>query len=156
MRLYFVLWESYWQGKGVYPGPCFFVAVLFLRFAGCRQMVCRSVHRQPRLAAGRRDQASHHQLASPIGPPPFKGRTKGHSAPSQRIGTSPTVRPSKGGGPCGAWWWDAWALGNTTIPGLKQLRAPCPPFKGRGTMRSMVVGCLSDGGSFDAWLETTS
>ena len=91
------------------------------------------------------DQASHHQLASPIGPPPFKGRTVGGvpvlgmgrtgvcAGPlgmiGRTVGVVPVlwggrklfVRPLKGGGPCEAWWWDAWAIGRASTPGLKAL-----------------------------------
>jgi len=79
------------------------------------------------------DQASHHQLASPIGPPPFKGRTVG-GVPV--LGRGRTVCA----GPLGM-------IGRTVgvVPVLwGGQESVCPPFKGRGTMRSMVVGCLGD------------
>ena len=50
-------------------------------------------------------------------------------------------RPSKGG---------QWGL--CRFFGIRQA-VICPPFKGRGTMRSMVVGCLGAGKYYDPWLE---
>ena len=42
-------------------------------------------------------------------------------------------------------------------PISKQCHLPhCPPFEGRGTMRSMVVGCLSAAQSNDPRLESTT
>ena len=114
--------EGYWQGKGVYPGPCFFVAVLFLRFAGCRQMVCSSVRQQPRLAAVRRGSG----IPPPIG---FANRSPALQRADKR----------------------------SFCPISKQCHLPhCPPFEGRGTMRSMVVGCLGAAQSNDPRLESTT
>ena len=53
-------------------------------------------------------------------------------------------RPSKGG---------QWGLYRFFM--MRQ-EAFCPPFEGRGTMRSVVVGCLGDTQSNDPRLEATS
>ena len=89
-------------------------------------MVCRSVRRQPRLAVAKTGGSSEgikhpttNWLRQSV-PRPSKGGQWG--AGSLGWGWKSFVRPSKGGGPCGAWWWDAWALRRATIPGLKPLR----------------------------------
>ena len=107
-------------------------------------MVCSSVHQQPRLAAAKTGGSSEgikhpttNWLRQSV-PRPSKGGQWG--AGSLGWGWKSFVRPLKGAarrlalqrlsgrlspcgwGPCGAWWWDAWALRRATIPGLKPLR----------------------------------
>ena len=102
-------------------------------------MVCR----QPRLAAAKTGGSSEgikhpttNWLRQSV-PRPSKGGQWG--AGSLGWGWKSFVRPSKGvarrlvlqhlsgrlspcgWGPCGAWWWDAWAIGRASTPGLKPL-----------------------------------
>ena len=127
------------RAKEYILGPAF----LFPRFAGGRQMVCSSVHQQPRLAAAKTGGSSEgikhpttNWLRQSV-PRPSKGGQWG--AGSLGWGWKSFVRPLKGAarrlalqrlsgrlspcgwGPCGAWWWDAWALVRASIPGLKAL-----------------------------------
>ena len=123
MRLYFVLWESYWQGKGVYPGPCFFVSTFCRRQTDGLQLSTSAAE-----TGGSSEGIKHpttNWLRQSV-PRPSKGGQWG--AGSLGWGWKSFVRPSKGvarrlvlqhlsgrlspcgWGPCGAWWWDAWAL----------------------------------------------
>ena len=123
MRLYFVLWESYWQGKGVvYLLPCFFVTVLISAF-------CRMKTDGLPLSAS----------AAKTG-----GSSEGIKHPTTNWLRQSVPRPSKGG---------QWGLYRFFV--MRQ-EAFCPPFEGRGTMRSVVVGCLGDTQSNDPRLEATS
>ena len=69
------------------------------------------------------------------------GGSKGIKHPTTNWLRQSVPRPSKGG---------QWGL--CRFFGIRQA-VICPPFKGRGTMRSMVVGCLGAGKYYDPWLE---
>ena len=118
--------------------PCFFVTVLISAF--CRMKTDGLPLSASAAETGGSSEGIKHPTTNWLRqsvPRPSKGGQWG--AGSLGWGWKSFVRPLKGAarrlalqrlsgrlspcgwGPCGAWWWDAWALVRASIPGLKAL-----------------------------------